>query len=109
MNIVWSSEALGKLDEIERFIAQDSSQRAAVFIDRLPEKGDSIALFPEIGRVVPASVSGSPPMPICRACVQLRHTTCSAFQLTLRQAAFGWPNTGGYGCRSAVVPCRTDA
>jgi plasmid stabilization system protein ParE len=53
MNIVWSSEALGKLDEIERFIAQDSSQRAAVFIDRLLEKGDSIALFPEIGRVVP--------------------------------------------------------
>jgi plasmid stabilization system protein ParE len=53
MNVVWSSEDLGKLDEIEKFIAQDNPQRADAFIDRLLEKGDLIASFPEMGRVVP--------------------------------------------------------
>jgi addiction module RelE/StbE family toxin len=53
MNVVLSSEALRMLDEIERFIAQDNPQRAIEFIDRLLEKGDSIASFPEIGSVVP--------------------------------------------------------
>lgn len=53
MNVLWSSEALRRLDEIERFIAQDSPQRAIEFIDRLLEKGGSIASFPEMGRVVP--------------------------------------------------------
>lgn len=53
MNVVWSSEALRMLEEIERFIAQDNPQRAAAFIDRLLEKGDSIASFPQMGRIVP--------------------------------------------------------
>jgi len=53
MKVVWTTEALGKLDEIERFIAQDSQQRASAFIDLLLAKGDSIASFPEMGRVVP--------------------------------------------------------
>jgi len=53
MIVVWSSEALRMLDEIERFITQDNPQRAVEFIDRLIEKGDSIASFPEMGRVVP--------------------------------------------------------
>jgi len=53
MKVVWSSEALRMLDEIERFIAQDNPQRAVVFIDRLLEKGDSISSFPKMGRVVP--------------------------------------------------------
>ncbi|NTW53806.1 MAG: type II toxin-antitoxin system RelE/ParE family toxin [Chlorobaculum sp.] len=53
MKVVWSSEALGKLDEIERFIAQDHPERAFAFIELLLDKGDSIASFPEMGRVVP--------------------------------------------------------
>ncbi|TLU86019.1 MAG: type II toxin-antitoxin system RelE/ParE family toxin [Chlorobium sp.] len=53
MNVVWTTEALRMLDEIEQFIAQDNPQRASDFIDRLLEKGDSIASFPEMGRVVP--------------------------------------------------------
>jgi plasmid stabilization system protein ParE len=53
MIVVWSSEALRMLDEIERFIAQDSPQRAIEFIDRLIEEGDSIASFPEMVKVVP--------------------------------------------------------
>ncbi|NTU97705.1 MAG: type II toxin-antitoxin system RelE/ParE family toxin [Chlorobiaceae bacterium] len=53
MNVVWTTEALRMLDEIEQFIAQDNPQRASDFIDRLLEKGDAIASFPEMGRVVP--------------------------------------------------------
>ena len=53
MNVVWSSEALGKLDEIERFIAQDNPERAFAFTELLLENGESIASFPEMGRVVP--------------------------------------------------------
>jgi addiction module RelE/StbE family toxin len=53
MKVVWSSEALGKQDEIERFIAQDNPERAFAFIELLLDKGDSIASFPEMGRVVP--------------------------------------------------------
>jgi toxin ParE1/3/4 len=53
MNVVWTTEALRMLDEIEQFIAQDNPQRASDFIDRMLEKGDSIASFPEMGRVVP--------------------------------------------------------
>jgi toxin ParE1/3/4 len=53
MKVAWSSEALGMLDEIERFIARDNPQRAESFIERLLEKGDSIASFPEKGRIVP--------------------------------------------------------
>jgi toxin ParE1/3/4 len=53
MKVVWSSEALRMLGEIERFIAQDNPQRAEAFIERLLEKGDSISSFSEMGRVVP--------------------------------------------------------
>jgi len=53
VKVVWTIEALRKLDEIERFIAQDSPQRASAFIDQLLAEGDSIASFPEMGRVVP--------------------------------------------------------
>ncbi len=53
MKVVWTDEALGKLDEIERFISQDSPQRASAFIELLLTKGDAIASFPDMGRVVP--------------------------------------------------------
>lgn len=53
MTVVWTTEALRNLDEIERYIAQDNPERAAAFIDRLLEKGDAIASFPNMGRVVP--------------------------------------------------------
>ena len=53
MNVVWTAEALRMLEEIERFIAQDNPQRASAFIDRLLEKVDAIASFPNMGRVVP--------------------------------------------------------
>ena len=53
MKVVWTTEALRKLDEIERFIAKDNLARASAFIDLLLEKGDLIGSFPDMGRVVP--------------------------------------------------------
>jgi addiction module RelE/StbE family toxin len=53
MNVVWTSEAIRKLEEIEKFIAQDNPQRASGFIDQLLEKGDLTGSFPDMGRVVP--------------------------------------------------------
>ncbi|MBN1279118.1 MAG: type II toxin-antitoxin system RelE/ParE family toxin [Chlorobiaceae bacterium] len=52
MKVVWTSVAIEKLDEIERFIAQDNPKRASEFIDTLLEKGDSMGLYPDSGRVV---------------------------------------------------------
>lgn len=53
MKVVWTTEALRKLDEIESFIAQDTTKRASAFIDLLLEKADLIGSFPDMGRVVP--------------------------------------------------------
>jgi plasmid stabilization system protein ParE len=53
VKIVWTSEALRKLEEIESFIAQNNPERASAFIDLLLEKGDLIGSFPNMGRVVP--------------------------------------------------------
>ena len=53
MKVVWTSEAVKKLDDIEAFIAQDSPGKASDFIDVLLEKGDLIGLYPGMGKVVP--------------------------------------------------------
>ncbi len=53
MKVVWTSEAVRKLAEIEGFIAQDNSDRASDFIDHLLEKGDLTGIYPDAGRVVP--------------------------------------------------------
>jgi toxin ParE1/3/4 len=53
VKVLWTSESLRKLDEIERFIAQNNPERASAFIDQLLEKGDLIGSFPDVGRVVP--------------------------------------------------------
>lgn len=53
MRVVWTSEALERLTEIEEFIAQDSPQRAERFVDYLVEQGESTSENPNIGRVVP--------------------------------------------------------
>jgi toxin ParE1/3/4 len=53
MKIIWTSEALNKLIEIENFIAQDNPQRAEEFIDYLIEKSKVIKENAKIGRIVP--------------------------------------------------------
>tara|TARA_Y100000590_G_C15525688_1_gene941137 strand:+ start:533 stop:829 length:297 start_codon:yes stop_codon:yes gene_type:complete len=53
MKIVWTRQALERLEEIEDFISRDSSSRAVKFIDKLIKKGDSLESQPKCGRVVP--------------------------------------------------------
>jgi toxin ParE1/3/4 len=51
--VVWTEQALERLQEIEDFISQDAPERAADFVAKLIERGDSVAPFPNAGRVVP--------------------------------------------------------
>ena len=53
MKVVWTAEALEKLAEIEEFISVDSPGRAQQFVERLIQRGESLAQNPERGRIVP--------------------------------------------------------
>ena len=52
MTVIWTREALEKLNEIEKFIATDSPKRAEEFINFLIERCESILKNPKIGRSV---------------------------------------------------------
>jgi len=53
VRVVWTEQALERLQEIEDFISSDSPERAARFIAKLLERGDSLTSFPAVGRQVP--------------------------------------------------------
>ncbi len=53
MKIVWTEEALQNLQDIERFIAEDSPERALEFTNFLTSNAESLLENPRIGRVVP--------------------------------------------------------
>lgn len=53
MKVVWTEQALERLQEIEDFISQDSPDRAARFVAKLLERGDSLTPFSAVGRQVP--------------------------------------------------------
>lgn len=54
MNIIWSNEASENLFEIEEFIARDSLEQAASFVDELIDHADAmLSDIPRSGRVVP--------------------------------------------------------
>lgn len=53
MKVVWTAEALERLAEIEAFIARDSPQGAKQFVERLIQRGKSLAHSPKRGRIVP--------------------------------------------------------
>lgn len=53
MKVVWTEQALERLQEIEDFISQDSPARAARFVTKLLERGDGLTPFPSAGRQVP--------------------------------------------------------
>lgn len=52
MKVVWTEQALERLQEIEDFIAQDSPARAARFVAKLLKRGDSLTPYPAVGRQV---------------------------------------------------------
>jgi addiction module RelE/StbE family toxin len=53
VKVVWTEQALERLQEIEDFISRDSPEAAVRFIDKLIQRGDSLARFPAVGRQVP--------------------------------------------------------
>ena len=52
MTVIWTREAVEKLNEIEEFIGTDNPERAETFINHLIERGESILQNPKIGRAV---------------------------------------------------------
>ena len=53
MTVIWTREALEKLNEIEKFIGTNNQEKAETFISYLIEHAESIAQNPKIGRTVP--------------------------------------------------------
>ncbi len=51
--IDWSPEAVEDLEAIAEYIARDSRFYAQSVVRKLLEMADSLAIFPEMGRVVP--------------------------------------------------------
>ena len=49
MKVLWSIEALARLEEIEDFISRDSPERGEKFVNRLIDHGESLGKNPLIG------------------------------------------------------------
>ena len=57
--LVWTSEALNRLAEIEEYIAQDSATRARKFTMSIINSTSSLIQYPQKGRIVPEfNISG---------------------------------------------------
>lgn len=50
MRVLWTEQAWTRLAEIEAFIARDNPAAAPKFVDKLIERGDALARYPERGR-----------------------------------------------------------
>lgn len=53
MKVIWTREALQKLNGIEDFIRSNNPERAEIFINYLIEQGELISRNPKIGRIIP--------------------------------------------------------
>jgi toxin ParE1/3/4 len=53
MKVIWTNESLNRLIEIEDYISKDNPNRAIKFTDRIINRGESLAQFPNKGRIVP--------------------------------------------------------
>ena len=53
MTVHWTETAVGHLDAIYSYIAQDSPQYALQVVDRLTRRSEQIAEYPSSGRSVP--------------------------------------------------------
>jgi plasmid stabilization system protein ParE len=52
MTVVWSNRALRSLADIHGRISVDSEQAANQMVDSILKRGDQLAAFPNLGRVV---------------------------------------------------------
>ena len=53
MNLIWTKEALIRIQKIEEYIAKDNPKVAIEFVDKLISIGESLFDNPDKGRVVP--------------------------------------------------------
>lgn len=53
MKILWTKEALLRLQEIENYISEDNPAIAIEFVDKLITVAETLNDNPELGRVVP--------------------------------------------------------
>jgi plasmid stabilization system protein ParE len=51
--VIWSSSALSDIRKIYDYIAVDSPDRGALFIERLIEATDKLESFHSLGRIIP--------------------------------------------------------
>ncbi len=58
MKVIWTEQAMLRLSAIEDHIAEDNPAAAARFIERLIERGEDLAKFPSLGRLVPEMPRG---------------------------------------------------
>ena len=52
MNVVWSNRSLRSLADIHNHISKDSEEAANRTVDGILKRGDHLAAFPRLGRVV---------------------------------------------------------
>ena len=52
-SIRWTSEALGRLEDIERYVAKDNPSAARQQIARLLDRAEQLVVAPHSGRTVP--------------------------------------------------------
>ena len=50
--VIWSPSALEDIEQIAQFIARESSDQAAIFVDRPIEASDRLASAPLSGRII---------------------------------------------------------
>ena len=53
MKASWTEQAWERLLEVERFVARDDPRAAARLVNRLIDRGDGLAEYPERGRRLP--------------------------------------------------------
>lgn len=53
LKIIWSPSALNDIDLIAEYIARDSVDRAALFVERLIQTTDHLQASPFLGRIIP--------------------------------------------------------
>jgi toxin ParE1/3/4 len=52
VKVVWTEQALVRLGEIQDFIGAANPEAAGRLVDRIIERGDRLARFPNMGRLV---------------------------------------------------------
>ena len=53
MKVLWTEQAWARLAEIEAFVGKDDPEAASRLVDRLIDRGEALARYPDRGRKLP--------------------------------------------------------